>query len=250
MQDRVIPQHFGLTHLECKKWDPQRRRLPYTFHTPSTSSLALSGSASVLSTCKVSRALAGNPIQATSTLSLTPVESRPRCIVLHLNFCSINLDLGRYRLSASAYCIPLELLLVIIFDFISRVSRPETFDQARGRPARPPRPTPRAKIARGHYLDSDLGRYRLPASAICLPELLLMIILDLITRASRPRDLRPRSTTTCTPSASDIPREDCSSSLDLSRRRPRRVLPESDRARKMMSAFDDLIIAWGACDEH
>ncbi|KAJ7682200.1 hypothetical protein DFH06DRAFT_1314425 [Mycena polygramma] len=129
--------------------------------TPSTSSLALSGSASVLSTCKVSRALAGNPIQATSTLSLTPVESGPRCIVLHLNFC---------------------------------------------------------------YLDSDLGRYRLPASAICLPELLLVFILDLITRASRPRDLRPRSTTTCTPSASDIPREDCSSSLDLSRRRPRRVV--------------------------
>ncbi|KAJ7682203.1 hypothetical protein DFH06DRAFT_1119491 [Mycena polygramma] len=44
------------------------------------------GSESVLYTCKVSRALVGNPIQATSTLSLTPVESRPLRIVLHLGF--------------------------------------------------------------------------------------------------------------------------------------------------------------------
>ncbi|KAJ7682206.1 hypothetical protein DFH06DRAFT_1314430 [Mycena polygramma] len=116
---------------------------------------------------------------------------------------SLDSNLGGCGVSASAYCAPLELLLVIIFDFISRVSRPDTFGEARGPPARPPRQTSRAEDC-SSSTNSDLGRYRPSASACCDPlELLLVIILDLIPRVSR---LRLGSTTTRTPSASDIPR--------------------------------------------
>ncbi|KAJ7682184.1 hypothetical protein DFH06DRAFT_1314407 [Mycena polygramma] len=154
-------------HLEVDREErDQQRRLPYTFYCQrqSTSSLALS-EANLFSTCKtLSRALAGNPRQGHY------LDSDP-------NGC---------RVSASAYCAPLELLLVIIFDFISRVSRPETFDQARGRPARPPRQTSRAEDCLSST-KFDLGRYRLSASAICIPlELLPGIIFDFISRVLRP----------------------------------------------------------------
>ncbi|KAJ6497183.1 hypothetical protein C8R47DRAFT_1069229 [Mycena vitilis] len=138
-KDQVIPQHFGLRHLE--PWRCRESRL-----FPTRKSLSCSR----------------RPFKESY------LDSEP-------NAC---------RVSASACCDPLELLPVIIFDCIFRVSRPDTSGRARRPPARPPRQTSRAEDCLSST-NFDLGRYRLSVSALCIPLELLVSHLAVATDTKR-----------------------------------------------------------------
>ncbi|KAJ7682193.1 hypothetical protein DFH06DRAFT_1314415 [Mycena polygramma] len=166
-----------------------RRRLPYSYIANAIHLILGAVGKRVYSppAKKVSGALAVNTRQATSTLSLMAV-------------C---------RVSASAYCDPLQLLLVIIVDLIPRVSRRRVL-----RPGSTTTRTPSASdIPRGRLLQL----YQLRSRPLQTLSIGLMVIFGFISRVSSPERLSTRLDDS-PPSALDLLRE---SPLELHRLRSR-----------------------------
>ncbi|KAJ7607011.1 hypothetical protein DFH06DRAFT_1149742 [Mycena polygramma] len=121
---------------------------------------------------------------ALPTLISAAAESRPRRIVLHSSFCSTNSDLGRCRLSASAFSTP---LWASAWDYL-RLEIPSLTARHLRRGTRTPSASDFPRQNCFSSTNSDLGRYRLSPSAFCTPPDLL-VTLDTLAWDDLPLDI-------------------------------------------------------------